>query len=80
LLAADALHRRMPQNEHPINVELMAIRHALIESAESKGLRAEWLRRWWLYMDRARNAIKDICWWPERPVATDIVQDANETL
>ena len=62
LLADDALRLRMPQNEHPINVELMAIRHALIESAEENGIRDEWLRRWWLYMNQAQDAIKGIRW------------------
>jgi len=62
LLATDALRLQMSQNEHPINKELMAIRRVLVESAEQNGICDEWLRRWWLYMNQAADAIKGIRW------------------
>ena len=62
LVADDALRLRTPQNTHPINVELMRIRQVLVESAEENGIRDEWLRHWWLYMNQAQDAIKGIRW------------------
>ena len=62
LLAADALRLRMPQNEHPINRELMAIRKMLVESAQAKGICEGWLGQWWLFMNQASDAIKDVRW------------------
>ena len=62
LLGSDALRLQMPQNEHPITKELMTIRKLLIDAAHARGIEGEWLGSWWLHMNQAHDAIKDVRW------------------
>jgi hypothetical protein len=62
LLRDDALHFPGSQRENPISLELRAIRRILIDAARAKGNDAQWLSKWWLHIDQARDAIEQIRW------------------
>jgi hypothetical protein len=62
LLAADRLRFDGPESEHPIGLELRAIRRILIEAAQARGVREPWLREWWLHMDQAQAAFDSVRW------------------
>ena len=61
-LAADLLRFEGSEAENPISLELRVIRQVLIDAAHEKGIDAPWLAQWWLHMDQARSAIRDIRW------------------
>ncbi len=62
LLSQDALRQGGPEREHPLGLELRAIRQALIRAANDKGIAAPWLEKWWLHMDAAAEAIRGLHW------------------
>jgi hypothetical protein len=61
-LAENDLRFEGPESANPIGRELRVIRLLLIEAAEAKGNNAPWLRRWWMHMTQARDAIRDVRW------------------
>ena len=62
LFAGDAIRLKAPVRNHPLYHALKDARDVLLQSARAKGLDAPWLRHWWLYMNQACDAIKDIRW------------------
>jgi hypothetical protein len=47
---------------HPIDLELHDIRRVLMEAARAGGINEPWLEKWWLYMDQARAAFRNVRW------------------
>ena len=61
-LANDALRCSEPRAENPLAIELWDIRNALVRAARSRGKNEPWLDKWWLCMNQARDAIRNIRW------------------
>ena len=51
-----------PEKDNKISHELAIIRKKLIEKAKQEGIDEIWLEKWWLYIDKARNIVNDVCW------------------
>jgi hypothetical protein len=61
-LAADGLRLKGPERDNPISQEMRAIRAILIEAAHAGGIDEPWLTRWWLFINQARAATRDVVW------------------
>ena len=62
LLARGGLKPSVMRRGNPVDEELWRIRLALINAAHGNGIHAEWLKRWWHYMDSAREAPLRVRW------------------
>lgn len=62
MLAEDALRLRVAERQHPLNVEVRAMRSVLINAARAKGIDRPWLDTWYLNMDAAREARRALRW------------------
>lgn len=51
-----------PEKDNKISQQLRIIRNKLIEKAQQEGIDELWLEKWWLYMDKASNAVNDVHW------------------
>jgi hypothetical protein len=48
--------------QHPIGLELRVIRKTLIDAAHAGGINELYLEKWWLCMDQARDAFRNVRW------------------
>jgi hypothetical protein len=62
LLAGGAIRLKAPVRDHPLYHALKDARNVLLQSARAKGNDAQWLSKWWLHIDQARDAIEHIRW------------------
>ena len=61
-MANDALRRAGPERENPLSQALRQIRHTLIDAARRHGIDEPWLTHWWLHIDQAETATRDVRW------------------
>jgi hypothetical protein len=62
MVSSGGLLQPGPQDDHPITLELRAIRQTLIDTADERCVYGEWLRRWWHSIDEARTATRSLNW------------------
>lgn len=62
LLARDLLRFPGREREHPIGLELRAIRGLLVDAARQASLDEPWLDKWWLYMDEDQRQFAQVRW------------------
>lgn len=69
LLAGDGLRSGRPERDHPLSLELRAIRRVLIDRARAGGIDEPWLISWWLAMDEDERQFAATRWSPGGPPA-----------
>jgi len=62
LIETGALRDHSPEAAHPLILSLRRLRDPLIDAARNAGIDEEWLTKWWLHIDTARDGIHDVSW------------------